>query len=114
DDDGGSARDPAHVATAGFAREADWRRGAIRARRLRRGRVRRVSLRYSDALAPTRGHRARAVGIAGTRAAGDRAPVRAARHAALHAGRGWPRIRRDARAHPADREQHAEEARVLA
>ena len=46
------------------------------------------------------------------RAACDRAPLRARRLAAVHARGGRPGVRRDARAHPADREQHAEEARV--
>ena len=45
------------------------------------------------------------------RAQGDRAPLRALRHAAVHARGGRPGVRRHARADPPDREQHAEEAR---
>src|SRR5207302_5861907 len=70
------------------------------------------AVRHGHALAPPRGRRARALGAAGTRASGDRAAFRAARHAAVHAGGGRARVRRHARAHPPDREQHPEEARV--
>ena len=42
---------------------------------------------------------------------GDRASVRALRRAAVHARGGRPGVRRHPRAHPPDREQHAEEAR---
>ena len=48
------------------------------------------------------------------RAPGDRAPLRAARRRAAHARGGRPRLRRHPRADPADREQHAEEARAPA
>ena len=43
---------------------------------------------------------------------GHRAALRARRLAAVHARGGRAGVRRHARAHPADREQHAEEARV--
>ena len=62
--------------------------------------------------AAARGHQARARRAARARAAGDRAALRPARRAAVHARGGRPRVRRHARAHPPDREQHAEEARV--
>ncbi len=45
------------------------------------------------------------------RASGDRAALRSHRRPAVHARGGRQGLRRDARAHPADREQHAEEAR---
>ena len=48
------------------------------------------------------------------RAQGDRAPLRAQGRAAADARGGRARVRRHARAHPPDREQHAEEARVPA
>ena len=48
------------------------------------------------------------------RAAGDRASLRPDRRPAVHARGGRQGLRRDARAHPPDREQHAEEARVPA
>ena len=62
-----------------LAREADRRGRGVGARRLRRGRVRRVAVRHRDALAPARGRRARAVGAARARASGDRAALRPAR-----------------------------------
>ena len=43
---------------------------------------------------------------------GDRAPLRARRPAAVHARGGRSGVRRHARAHPPDREQHAQAARV--
>ena len=46
------------------------------------------------------------------RASRDRASLRARRVAAVHARGGRAGIRRHSRAHPPDREQHAEEARV--
>ena len=48
------------------------------------------------------------------RAPGDRAALRPARRAAAHARGGRAGLRRHARAHPPDREQHAEEARAPA
>src|SRR5581483_3927503 len=45
---------------------------------------------------------------------GDRAALRAAWRRAAHARGGGPCLRRDARANPPDREQHAEEARAPA
>ena len=48
------------------------------------------------------------------RASGDRAPLRPARRAAADARGSRPRVRRHPRAHPADREQHLEEARASA
>ena len=48
------------------------------------------------------------------RASGDRAALRPDRRPAVHARGGRQGLRRDARAHPADREQHAQEARVPA
>jgi len=48
------------------------------------------------------------------RAECDRAAVRAQGRAAVHARGGRARVRRHTRADPADREQHAEEARVAA
>jgi RNA polymerase primary sigma factor len=48
------------------------------------------------------------------RAAGDRASLRPLRGAAVHPRGGRARLRRHARAHPSDREQHAQEARVPA
>ena len=45
---------------------------------------------------------------------GDRAPLRPLRDAAVHARGGRPGVRSHARADPADREQHAEEARGAA
>src|SRR5262249_44904416 len=45
------------------------------------------------------------------RAAGDRASLRPDRRSAVHARRGRQGVRCDARAHPPDREQHAQEAR---
>ena len=68
----------------------------------------------APALAAPRGHRARSRVAARARPQGDRAPLRPLGPAALHARGGRPRLRRHARAHPPDREQHAEEARVLA
>ena len=52
------------------------------------------------------------VGAPRARAARHRAPLRARRLAAVHARGGRPGVRRHPRAHPPDREQHAEEARV--
>src|SRR5690606_26163206 len=46
------------------------------------------------------------------RAPGDRAALRLARPRAADAGGGWPRLRRHARAHPPDREQHAAQAQA--
>ena len=68
-------------------------------------------VRHGVALAPARGHRPRSRLAARARAQGDRAALRAQRHAAVHARGGRPGVRRHARAHPPDREQHAEEAR---
>ena len=45
------------------------------------------------------------------RTQGDRASLRTIGSSALHAGGGRQRLRRHPRAHPADREQHAEETR---
>ena len=50
-------------------------------------------------------------GAARAGAEGDRAPLRALRRAALHARGGRAGVRGHARADPADREQHAQEAR---
>ena len=108
------ARRPAHLAAAGLAREADRRRGGLRARRLRRGRDRRVALRVRAPRPAARGRRAaldalpereRQVielryGLPGARAADARG--------------GRPGLRRHPRAHPPDREQHAEEAPAAA
>ena len=96
----------------GLAREADRRGGGVGARRLRAGRDRGISVRHRPALAAPRGHRERARRAAGARAAGDRAPLRPARRPAAHARGGRPGVRRHARAHPPDREQHAQEARA--
>ena len=74
----------------------------------------RVAVRHGVALPPARGRRARVVGATRSRATRDRAAVRARRLAAVHARRGRSHVRRHARAHPPDREQHAEEARVAA
>ena len=63
--------------------------------------------------APLR-HRGRARVAPDARAAGDRASLRSHRRPAVHARGGRQGVRRHARAHPADREQHAEEARVAA
>ena len=60
------------------------------------------------------GHRERALVAARARAARDRAPLRPRRRAAVHARGGRQGVRRHARAHPPDREQHAQEARVAA
>ena len=46
DDDRGGARDPAHGAAPGLAREADRRGGGVGARRLRAGRAGRVAVRH--------------------------------------------------------------------
>ena len=75
------------------------------------GRLGRVPVRHGVALAPARGHRPRPRLAARARAQGDRAALRALRHAAVHARGGRPGVRRHARADPPDREQHAEEAR---
>ena len=48
---------------------------------------------------------------AAARARGDRDALRAEGPRGAHARGGRPRVRRDPRAHPPDREQHAEEAR---
>ena len=98
----------------GLAREADRRGGGELARRLRPGRLGRVALRHGLALAPPRGRRAGADGAARARAPRDRAPLRPLGRAAVHARGGRPRVRRHPRADPADREQHAEEARGAA
>ena len=92
-------------------READRRRGRLVARRLRAGRAGRVPFDTGLAVAAagtssSRSLRSRA------RAARDRAPLRARRVAAVHARGGRAGVRRHPRAHPPDREQHAEEARV--
>ena len=52
----------------------------------------------------------RAGGAAGARARGDRDALRPDRRAAAHARGGRPRVQRHPRAHPPDREPHAEEA----
>ena len=98
----------------GLAGEADRRGGGVGARRLRPGRPGGVPVRHGVAVAAARGHRTRASLAPRARAAGDRAPLRPARRAAVHARGGRPGVRRHARAHPPDREQHAEEARVPA
>ena len=110
---GGGSRDPAHGAAARLAREADRRGGGVRARRLRPGRAGRVAVRLRVAQPAPRGHRPRARLAPGARAQGDRASLRAEGRAAADARGGRPRLRRHPRAHPPDREQHAEEARVL-
>ena len=51
---------------------------------------------------------------AAARARGDRDALRPDRLAPVHARGGRPRVQRHARAHPPDREPHAEEARVAA
>ena len=53
-------------------------------------------------------------GAAPARARGHRDALRPDRRAPAHAGGGRPRLQRDPRAHPPDREPHAEEARVAA
>ena len=113
DDDRGGARDPAHGAAPGLAREADRRGGGVRARRLRRGRAGRVAVRH--------GARCRCAART-SRTRSPRCPERDRKvielrfglhgAAAVHARGGRPGVRRHARAHPPDREQHAEEARV--
>jgi RNA polymerase sigma factor (sigma-70 family) len=60
------------------------------------------------------GHRQGARVAPGPRAQGDRAPLRPQGRAAADARGGRARVRRHARAHPPDREQHPEEARVPA
>ena len=92
--------------------EADRRGRGVGARRLRRGRERGVALRHGDALAPAGRHRPRARLAPRPRAQGDRDALRALGRAAVHARGGREGVRRHARAHPPDREQHAEEARV--
>ena len=92
-------------------REAHRRGGGVRAGRLRPGRAGHQPVRLRHHHAPARGHRARARLAARARAQGDRAALRPQGRAALHAGRGRPHVWRHARAHPPDREQHAEEAR---
>ena len=71
-------------------------------------------VRHGLALAPPRGHRARAPLAARPGAEGDRAALRAERRAAVHARGGRSGLRGHARADPPDREQHAQEARVAA
>ena len=56
----------------------------------------------------------RAGGAAHPRARGDRDALRADRRAAVHAGGGRPGVQRHPRAHPPDREPHAQEARGAA
>src|SRR5581483_11363814 len=89
-------------------READRRGGGLRAGRLRRGREHRDAGRGRIADPPPLRHPERAERA---RAAGDRAALRADRRSAVHARGGREGVRRHARADPADREQHAEEAR---
>ena len=95
-------------------READRRGRGVGARRLRAGRAGRVSLRHSFAPAAPRGHPEGTRLAARAGAEGDRAPLRSHRLAAVHPRGGRQGVRRHARAHPADREQHAEAARDLA
>ena len=78
------------------------------------GRLRRVAVRHGVAVAAAGGHRPGALVAARARAQGDRAALRALRHAAVHARGGRAGVRRHARADPPDREQHAEEARRAA
>src|SRR5712691_6911755 len=59
-----------------------------------------------------RRHRARARGAARARAPGDRASLRPPRRSAANARRGGAHLRRHTRTDPADREQHAQNARV--
>ena len=94
-----------------LAGEADRRGGGVRARGLRPGRRCRVALRLRVAQPPPRGHRQGARVAPGPRAQGHRAPLRAQGRAAADPRGGRARLRRHARAHPPDREQHAEEAR---
>ena len=54
------------------------------------------------------------VGAAAARARGHRDALRADRRAPAHARGGRPGVQRHARAHPPDREPHAQEARVAA
>ncbi len=68
-------------------------------------------VRLGDDDAAARGHRPRPRLAARARAQGDRAALRPEGRAAVHARGGRPRLRRHPRAHPPDREQHAEEAR---
>ena len=84
------ARDPAHVAAADLAREADRRGRGLLARRLRARRAGRVAVRHGVALAAPGGRRARALRAARARAPRHRAPLRARRLAAVHARGGRP------------------------
>src|SRR6266540_1296786 len=111
-DDRRGARDPADGAAPDFAGEADRRGGGVRTRRLRPGRLGRVSLRHRAGDLAAVGHRECTGVAAGPGAEGDRAALRSERRASVHARGGRPRLRRHARADPPDREQHAEEARV--
>ena len=67
----------------------------------------RGAVRGGDREPAARGHPEGARRAAGARAPGDRAALRAARARAADARGGRPGLRRDARADPPDREQHA-------
>ena len=108
------ARHPAGGADAGLAREADRRRGGVGAGRLRRRRDGRGAVRGGDREPPARGHPEGARRAARARAPGDRAALRPARARAADARGGRAGVRRHPRAHPPDREQHAEEAEAAA
>ena len=107
---GGGHADPPHCAAPRLAREAGRRRGGVGVRALPHRRV---------GAAPRRGRRADAAPrdaaedprhALRARAGSHPAALRARRPRAADARRGRPRVQRDARAHPADRAPHAEEA----
>ena len=98
-----------------LAGEADRRGGGLRAGRLRRGRDRRVAVRAGR----RRTCAARTCARLSTRCPQREREVIEMRfgltgHAGADARGGRPRVRRHPRAHPPDREQHAEEARDAA
>ena len=72
------------------------------------------AVRHRDAQPAPRGHRAGPRIAARARAPRDRAPLRPHGRPPAHARGSRARLRRHARAHPPDREQHAEEARDAA
>src|SRR4051794_27801412 len=105
---------PPHGPAAGVAREADRRGRGLVTRRLRRGRDSRVAVRAGVG-EPAPAEREEGAGsVARTRARSDGDALRPEWAPSTNPRRSRASLRSDSRANPSDREQHAEEARVIA
>ena len=122
-DAGGALREARHAAREGaqssqdrqgadLARDADRRRGGFLSRRFHRGQERGAADRRGDPVKLARDHDARARLAHAARGARAAHALRHRHEHRPHAGRGRPAILGDARAHPPDRSQGAQETQT--